>query len=468
MGLMPIALANKSNPARNTQGGTAQLLNCYVENIGEDGKVPWAIHVADGLQGFAALTAATGGVRAMLTVGTTLYVVAGLILYKVDSVGTVTTIGSMSISATAPVYMERNRAATPDIGIVCDGTMYNYDTSLAIVNDADLLAPTSLAFLDGYFIIGTANNTWQIGAIDDGTSWDALDYERADANPDAVVRVAALQRDAVIFGEVSTEFWRNTGAADFPFERVASIDLGCLAPKSVQTVDQTLCWVAHDRTVRLLNGYQGQRISTHAVERDIEALTDYDTLISTSWTKDGHTFYALSSEEWTWVFDTITGLWHTRKSDGLANWRIAHVAEFAGLLIAGERDEGNLYDMSDAYADEAGSPLKMVTTFPPVHAFPVPLTFHAFYMDAEKGVGTGQGDDEDIDPELILRWSKDGGATFGQQRALSLGVQGARTKELKTFRLGQSTADGYVFQIECSAKVVRALYQAAVDVVSDK
>lgn len=466
MPIVPVALANKTNPARYKQGGTASLLNCYVETIGEDGKVPWAIYAADGLLGFAALTT-TGGVRAVLEVDGTLYAVAGLGLYAVSANGQVTELGAMSISDTAPVYMARNRRSTPDIGIVCDGVMYNYRTSLAQVTDADLLAPTSLAFLDGYFIIGTANNTWQISAIDDGTAWDALDYERADANPDAVVRVAALQRDAVIFGEVSTEFHRNTGAADFPFERVAAIDLGCLCPNSVQTVDQTLAWIANDRTVRVLDGYQGRRISTHAVERDIEAVTDYSAVSSMTWTRDGHTFYAITCDAWTWVYDTITNFWHSRQSNGRANWLANTAAEFAGTVVVGDRQTGDLYAMSREYLDEAGDPLKMVVTLPPLNAFPHPLTVNAFWLDAEKGVGTGTGASEDVDPEVVLLWSKDGGYTFGAQRALKIGQQGKRISTIKTYRLGQTTPDGYVFRIEASTKTVRALYQAMADVEKD-
>lgn len=467
MPLLPVSLSKRSNPARYKQGGSAACINCYIEEIGEDGKTPWAIYASDGLQGYASLDGADGGVRNAINVDGTLYVVAGLTLYSVNSAGAVTTLGSMSFSTTAPVYMERNRAATPDISIVCDGVMYNYKTSLAQVTDADLLAPTSLAFIDGYFIIGTANNTWQISAIDDGTAWDPLDTERADANPDAVVRVAALQRDAVIFGEVSTEFHRNTGAADFPFERVAAIDLGCLAPASVQSVDQTLAWIANDRTVRMLNGYQGVRISTHAIERLIEEVADYATIQSASWTRDGHTFYMLSSPDWTWIYDTITREWHERKSSGRSNWLISSVVEFAGKVIAGARDAPELYDMSRDYLDEAGTPLQMVATLPPVHAFPNPLTFNAVYIDAEKGVGTGTGATEDVDPEIVLKWSRDGGYTFGAQRALKLGQQGKRINRIHTHRLGQSTADGYVFQIEASTRTVRALYQLTADVEKD-
>ena len=462
--IVPISLGTRSNPARFKQGGSARLINWYAESAGQEGKVPYPIYACDGLEGFALLTSADGGVRAAISVDGVLYCVAGTRAYKVTPSGLVTLLGSMSIDETAPVYMARNRRSVPDIAIVCDGLMYNIRASvLTQVTDADLLAPTSLSFVDGYFVIGTANNTWQIGAIDDATAWDALDYTRADANPDAVVVVSALQSQAVIFGELSTEFHRNTGAADFPFEKVTSIDIGVVAAGSVQAVEQTLAFVGHDRTVRMLNGYDAVRISTNAVERSIEDLSDRSMIKSATWVKDGHTFYAITSDDWTWVYDTSTQLWHERKSYGQANWKVSTVTAFDGRLIAGDATTGVIYEMSSDFYDEAGSPLVSEIILPPVHAFPYPLIFNALYLDVQTGVGTGQGDAQDIDPEIMVEWSEDGGDTFAGQRMLKLGEQGRSTTRVRTYRLGQSKEDGRVFKISMSAKVARALYGVSVD-----
>lgn len=463
--IVPVSLGTRSNPARFHQGGSARLINFYAENAGEEGKVQWPIYASDGLQGYANLPDANGGVRAAIEVNGAFYTVAGSRVYKTTKSGVVTFLGSMNISMTAPVYMARNRRSDPDIGIVCDGLMFNIRNDvLSQVTDVDLLAPTSLSFVDGYFIIGTANNTWQIGAIDDATAWDPLDYTRADANPDAVVVVSALQSDAVIFGEVSTEFHRNTGASDFPFERVMSIDVGVLAAGSVQSLEQTLVFVGHDRTVRMLNGGSAVKISTNAVERAIEDLNDRTTLKSATWVKDGHAFYSITSDNWTWVYDTATGLWHERKSYGQPNWKVSTVTSFDGKLIAGDATRGILYEMSADFLDEAGTPLVSEIVLPPVHAFPYPLIFNALYLDVQVGVGTGVGAPEDVDPELMLSWSDDGGETFAGQRLLKLGQMGRKTQRVRTYRLGQSGEDGRVFKISLSAKIRRALYGISADV----
>jgi hypothetical protein len=463
---IPLSLNKTSAPSRFQSGGDARLVNGFAEEIGAEGRVTFALYCADGLQGFAALDGITTGIRAALEVDGALYAVAGTQLWKIQSNGNVTSLGSMSISATAPIYMARNRRSTPDIAVVCDGTMYNYRTSLAQVTDADLLAPMSLTVVDGIFIIGTADNKWQAGEIDDATAWDALSFERADASPDPVVRVYNRQNEALIFGERTCEFWTNAGLADATgFSRSTVMDLGCLAANSVARIDQTIAWVAHDRTVRLLQGYSGQRISTPAVERDIEALADKTTLEATSWTRDGHSYYQISSESWTWVYDSQYG-WSNRESYGASNWRISTVTEAFGKVLCGDRDSPNVYEMSQDFKTEASSPLVFSVTLPPVSAYPHPLTLDALYIDVERGVGSGQGNAQDIDPEIMLEWSKDGGATWNGPRMLKIGKQGKRLTRVTARRLGQSLL-GFTLRISCSAKVARAIYGVYAEIEKD-
>ena len=465
--LIPLALTSSSAPARFRQGGNARIVNAFAEEIGEQGKVTFALYCVDGLEGFASISGITTGIRAAKEVDGALYAVAGTQLFKIQSNGVVTSLGSMSISGTATVYVERNRRSTPDIVIVCDGVMYVYRTSLQQVTDPDLLGPLSCTVVDGIVIIGTADNKWQAGEIDDALNWDPLSFERADASPDPVVRVFSRQNEALIFGTKTCEFWTNVGGADATgFARSAVMDLGCLAADSIARLDQTIAWVAHDRTVRVLKGYAGERISTPAVERDIEALNDKSTVSATSWTRDGHSYYQISSDTWTWIYDSAYG-WSNRKSYGDSKWRISTVTEAFSKVICGDRDRPNFYEMSQSFADEAGDPLVMSVTLPPVTSYPYPITCNALHIDVERGVGTGNGEPQDVDPEIMLYWSKDGGATFAGPRTLKIGQQGKRMQRVTARRLGQVTEHGFTFKIECSAKVSRALYGVYAEIEKD-
>jgi hypothetical protein len=475
MPIVPISLTNKSNPARFKQGGSAQLLNCYVEEIGQEGKVPWAIYASDGLQGFAFLQGVASGLgcRAGINLDdSAIYVVAGTALYKVKPNGDQVLIGSMNISTTAPVFMERNRRASPDIMIVCDGLGYICRADvLTQITDTDFLAAVSLGFSDGYFGITTVLSEWAIGNLDDGLNWDGLDTATADGDPDALVRIGGLQAQFMLFGERSLEIWVDVGNADFAYQRSTVIEIGMLkgASNSLATVEQSLVWVAHDRTVRMLGqGYAAERISTAAVERAIQSVADPSKIEATSWYSNGHTFYKITCPDWTWVYDTVTQLWHQRQSYGQKNWRVSFVLTFGEKLIAGDSTSGALYEMGPQFFDDAGDPLVSRVVLPPVHGFPSRLTHNALYIDAERNVGTGQGEPQDIDPSIMVDWSDDDGETFGTQRFVSLGQQGSKIKRIRPLtRLGQAKANGRVYRLTWSAKVARALYQCSADISKD-
>jgi hypothetical protein len=472
MTIVPLSLTNKSNPARFKQGGSAQLINCYVEEIGQEGKVPWAIYASDGLQGFCAVNGANGGCRAGINVDGVIYVVIGTQLHTIDSNGNDTLIGSMNIDQAAPVFIQRNRRVPPDVMIVCDGLGYYCRSGvLTQITDPDFLAAITMDFSDGYFGVTTTLSEWGIGAIDDASAWNGLDIATADANPDSLVRIGALQAQFMLFGERSTEIWVDTGGADFAYQRSSVLEIGMLpgASNSLATVEQSLCWVAHDRTVRMLgDGYNAQRVSTAAVERDIQSVADPSTINATSWVSNGHTFYKITCPAWTWVYDTVTSLWHQRQSYGQPNWNISFVVQFGERIIAGDGTSANLYEMSPLFFDDAGSPLISTVVFPPVHAYPYRTTHNCLYIDAERNVGTGQGMAQDIDPEMMLEWSDDDGATFKTQRTISLGQQGEKKPRLvPVTRLGQAKSNGRVYRMSWSAKVARALYQCSADIVKD-
>lgn len=466
MTITPVSLGLKSQPVRYKQGGSATIINGYAEQVGDEAKSPWHVYPSDGLQGYVVLPDADGGVRAALEVDGKLYCVAGTRVYSVTTAQNVTLIGSMNIPASGLVKMRRNRRASPDIAIVCGGLMYNIRAGvLTQVSDADLLAPIDMDFVDGYFGIVTADNKWQIGAIDDATAWDALDFARADADPDDTAAISSMQSQFVIFGTETTEFYRNTGNADFAFERVTVADVGCLAAGSVQRLEQSINFVAQDRTVRMFVGYAAQRISTHSVERDIEALADPAAITSATWVRDGHTFYCITAPgEWTWVLDQLSGQWHKRQSYGAASWRVSAVTSFNGRLIAGDADEGKLYDMSPDHLDEAGDPLVMTIIAPPVHAFPFRMQHNAVFVDLERGAGTGQGAAQDVAPVLMLSWSDDGGETWSSERKIEIGEQGQRMTRVRTHRLGIAKENGRTYRLSISAKVRRGVYGMSVDV----
>jgi hypothetical protein len=337
------------------------------------------------------------------------------------------------------------------------------------VADTDLPPPSSLAYLDGYGILPISRGRYMITAIDDFTSIDGLDEGAAKSNPDGIVRAHELEREVYLFGTASIEAHQNTGNADFPLERSQTMEIGCAAADSVCPVDtptgKALMFVAHDHTVKLLRGYQAVTVSTKKIADLIRLLAEagtINTLRATSWSWGGESFYQLSCEDWTQTY--CDGRWHDRKSYLSERTRISKVVPFGTRLVAGDATTGQLYQVKDEFYDEAGEPLVLEVIPPTVHAFPYRGIANALYIDAVSGVGLNSTTAADLDPVLLVDWSKDGGDTWGTPREVALHRQGKTARRIApTRRLGHFGHKGITFRLRISAAVKKVVISMALD-----
>jgi len=375
---------------------------------------------------------------------------------------------------TKPVYMERNRKVPPEIGLVSGGSYFVIDTlanTVTQIFDVDLPAPISFSVLDGYGILPIANRQFMLTGIDEFTTIDGLDQGTVEAYPDEIVRSMVLERELVFFKQTSIEWFQDTGAEDFPFERVHAIELGCLSAESVAKVDtaerKTLIWVAPDHTVRAMSGYSGQVISTNELHERIRKLHqdgNIGQLKGISWT-DGGTFnYALSCDAWTRIYDAKTGNWRDHESYQRSRWRVGTMTKFGTKLIAGDHQTGQLYEVRNDVYDEVGEPLIATIQTPPVHAFPFRIAINGLYVDAARGVGLNSPQDHIADPELMVSWSKDAGDSWSAERRMKLGRLGQKAKRIQPiYRLGTASQAGVVFRFALSAPVERVMISASLD-----
>lgn len=469
-----VQLSTKSNPGRSSQEGAGKLVNCYAEVNGDEARHKFSVHACNGFTHFATLSGASGGVRAMLAVGSYIYVVAGRILYRVDATGTATMIGG--IPTDGPVYMVRNRKEPfPQIGIVSDGLYYVCEGSTLVeVADADLPEATSVAVLNGYFLLPGRANRWYITGIDDATAIDGLDFAKAESSPDSTLRVMVRGNEAIFLGERSLEFWQDTSTGDFPFSRVTAINIGCYAAGSAvnatvvrgESIIDALIWAGTDNEgaftgVFLATGYQPAKISDYWVDRAIRDEPDPTSIRASSWNADGHSFYVISGSSFSACWDSLTG-WHHRQSYGLERWRVQYVTAFAGMIIGGDYATGNLYRIFPGSYAEASDPLVMTVQTPPVHAFPNEAIVNALHVDCVTGVGAGGSDGHSAEPMMMISWSDDG-ETFGPERMISMGQAGQTQTRVTTRRLGKSKR-GRTFRMSVSAAVVRTIMAASADV----
>jgi hypothetical protein len=541
---MKSPILGSSYVIRSVNAADNRLINLYPEVIAEGGKEPAYLQRCPGLT--RVVTVGTGPIRGLYTLGNFLYVVSGDQLYKLNSnyvlqgtndllmeTGSFLLLEDGSrillqdqnnvslgvISGTGPVSMADNGtqlfvAANPD------GYIYNTVTdSFAQITDPDFPGAVTVGYLDGYFVFNEPDSqrVW-VTQLLDGLSIDPLDFASAEGSPDGLVSLIIDHREAWLFGTNSVEVWYNSGEADFPLTRIqgAYNEIGCIAPYSVAKMDNSVFWLGADARgqgiVYRANGYQGVRVSTHAVEFAIQQYGDLSDAVGYTYQQDGHTFYVLNftNADTTWVFDAATGAWHERagfRNGDFKRHRGNNHARFNGDPHIGDYENGKIYVFSlDVYADD-GTVQKWLRSWRalPTGANNLKRTaHHSLQIDMETGVGLSGVDPfdppveistetsvpintetgnpqlagnlgsevpEDINtendlytlgvteddgltlvidqlpgtvvvganPQLMLRWSDDGGHTWNGERTTSLGRIGQYGTRAIFRRLGMTT-----------------------------
>lgn len=456
MTLVPIAFPRQSNSPEDRSSGTARLVNCYIESLGSEGKVPFTLKCTKGLTVFAD-TGASLPFRAALALDYALYCVIGYQLYKVAPSGSYSALGS--IAGTGHVYMARNRHNPTQIAIVTDtGQDYVLEGDVLSHNpDSDLLSPNSVTFLNGYLVYSHRDGRITSTALDDATDVNALHFDTAEFHPDKLFRIIARGSELLAFGQQTIEIWQPAAGEGLPFLRTDIIPKGCSSGASVQVIDGAVLWLAEDKTVRMARGYEPGKVSNPAVQRAIEAVSDPEEIKGLSWVEDGRNYYAVTHSSFTWVYDMETGLWHERKSHGVLNWRCNCAFEFQGRRLFGDALTGVIYEQSEA-TSEAGGNHHMKLVFP-IHANPYRMQMHSIHIDATSGESP-VGDEQFV----YIRTSKNNGAKWSNSRKASLGKIGEYSKRVRFNRFGTSREDGFLIEITTDNRALKALNSIHADI----
>ena len=444
---MKTAILGQSYVVRSPNAAAARLVNLYPEALIE-GKEAAYLQRCPGLRLVA--TVGTGPIRGMWPLGGNLYIVSGTSLYQVSTAYAATLLGT--VVGTGPVSMSDNGT---QLFVAANGPSYIYNTSTGVfqqISDPDFPGAVTVGFLDQYFVFNEPNSQriW-VTELLDGTSVDPLDFASAEGSPDGVVATMVDHREVWVFGTNSTEVWYNTGGPEFPLQRIqgAFNELGCAAPYSVAKLDNTVFWLGADArgqgVVYRANGYNGQRVSTHAVEFAIQGYDTISDAVAYTYQQDGHSFYVLTfpSADKTWVYDAATQAWHERAGwdDGeFTRHRSNCQAVFNGEVLVGDYATGKVYAFDlDVYADDGGIQkwLRSWRALPPGQNNLKRTAHHSLQLDAETGVGLNLG--QGSNPQAMLRWSDDGGHTWSNEHWRLMGRIGEYGYRTIWRRLGMTT-----------------------------
>lgn len=352
--------------------------------------------------------------------------------------------------------------ATYQVAIVSDANAYVSEDGklyqLALPETGN-----SVTVLDNRFIYGHDSGRFYWSELNDARTIDALSYATAEARPDGLVRAFAHGGELYLQGKTTTEIWTGSTDASAPFVKLqgAFINKGLGAKHTSADFDNALHWVGHDWVVYRAQGYEAQRVSTHAVERAIESVADKDTIKGYVDASKGHLFYVLTCPSWTWVLDAATGVWHERKSYQREYWRAWPYAAIWGKRLVCDTAAGTLLELSDTAYNENGRHIRCELILPDI---PGRYFFHRLDLNVSTGYGlnvasTAAG----YDPQIMLDWSDDGGHVWSNEQMRPTGKQGEFGKLVRFTGLGMSEHNGRRFRIACSEPTVKAFYLMDVD-----
>ena len=422
---MKLGLVGPSYQERSLPFDAQRTVNFYpVVDETQEGKEVSALYGTPGLENFT--TAGIGPIRAVFSsTNGRAFCVSATQLFELSSVGVATSRGTLT-SDVGSVSIDENTTQMA----ICDGTKIYIFTYASNAFTTPVLAASpayTVTQLDGYFIYNTDAGQFYISALQDGSTWDALDFATAESSPDGLVRVFATLGQLWLLGSRTIEIWINNGDVDFPFSRIqgARMEVGCAAAFSVVSADNTMFWLGTSKDgqgiVYRASGYSPQRISTFAIERYINTDEDLEDIIGYTYQQDGHLFYVLTGGnlETTICYDAATQLWHERASLELDGTWSTHAASTCMFIfnkhLVGDKSNGNIYQMSEDFYDDSGTMIRAQRTFTHMNNEGKSFSVNTLQVDFEYGVGLTATGVQGEDPVVWLEISTDGGRTWGSE-----------------------------------------------------
>lgn len=399
-----------------------------------------------------------------------LYFVSGTALIYINSGAAVTTVGTLSTS-TSRVEMAVGR----DYIALVDGTNgYSYDgTTFAQISDADFPAnPSHITYLDGYFIVNqNGSDQFNISSSEDPTAWDALDFATAEARPDDVIAHTSNQKDLYLGGQDTTQVYYNSSNPDFPFDPYPNgvMQVGVEAPHSMVSCAYGVIWLGRtkDGEIRVTKsqGLQPVRISSDDIDWKISQLNITSDAIAWVEQDGDQSLYVLTfpADQKTFCYDLTLEPdigWFEKKSFGVGRWRANGYGVLSSTKVVGDYSNNKFYTLDFNTYDEDTATLERIRRTQIIHADKKLVTFYELLLDMQTGVGlvTGQGSD----PQIMMRFSNDGGATWSNELWGSIGKLGERNIEVFWNKLG--AARSWMFEVKVTDPVEVNILDAYADI----
>lgn len=275
---------------------------------------------------------------------------------------------------------------------------YNNATGLGLLG-----AVSQVVYSQGFFyaLVANSNQILQSNPLD-GSTWQGVAETQISVFPDNIVGIFVDHLLLWVFGPTKIQPYANTG--DFPFtdDPIVGgiIEQGLAAPASIVAADNSIFWIGADTRgqgiVWRANGYTPVRVSTFALEAELNNYPTIADAVGFAYQEEGHTFiqWNFPTAGTTRVLDVSNGSWHRR-----GYWSVVqgngtftqsrsgfHTFNFDAHIVL-DPTNGNVYQQSINFVSDAGNPIRRVRRFPHISNEQA-WQFHTrLWLDVEVGLG---------------------------------------------------------------------------------
>lgn len=367
------------------------------------------------------LTSTYGADRGSHVFQGVLYKVSGTTLLSVPTNFTEAVIGTIAGT---------NRCIFADDGtnmvIVTGSTAYQYNGTLSTITDTDLENPDSVAVLNNQLIYDGNRGRWVVASAGDPDDIPNINYAVAESNGDDLVRAYVFNQTLYLMGTRTIETWFNSGAGSPPFTRIDGgiiETLGLHALHSVANTNNYLYFLASDKNVYRVTGYQAEIITPPAISYQLFNLVA-DDAVGMTLNIDAQNYYILSfpsanktyafSEQ---MFSVDPGLsWIELTTGADENRYFMNSYQFVyGKRLATDYRNGNVLELDyNTFTDDSEPKIQQRDTAPinginlGLPAQKLIMSSIRFILHTGVGLESGQG----AAPSFYIGTSIDGGRNF--------------------------------------------------------
>lgn len=379
-----------------------------------------------------------------------LFYAAGGNLAQVDSLGAISTIGSISDDANTTISGNSGDVT------VCSGGEYK------LWDGGTLTSPTAGAFssfgsveyVGGYTVL-TERNGRQIqwSALRNASSLPGLNFATAEARDDVILRGVAINGNYWVFKTTSIEVWQVTGQAnENAFSAIPGlvIERGLKGFNLVTKFRGGAFFIGSDDVPYLAGGAEIKALSNLGVQT---AISNGEPSHCHYHEDEGHQFLTIRFRDRpAWVFDLATGLWHERAVGEEGAWGALAAVNAFGSWRAADAD-GKIRTLGRTNADGSNALIRRAVSQTIYNGGEL---FRVAKLEVAGRVGRS---DLGREARVGLRVTRDGGNTFGALVERDMGALGEYDQRMVFRPMGQARA--FAVEVRVSDPADLNIYSSA-------